>query len=177
MSYSNFIPTDKRAVLGGLVTSILVGIGIFLVGNISGYQAKELLTSSLPGINTLCNTIVLASATILALLLTLLGVSSGSDRKLAGKHYEYVIKIARIDTILFITSLLFFQLFNLPVTESDSVPVAWFSSVYWATLTISAVLSGTMVSVILMLYGTIKNMVYVIGMEEDLDITVDDEED
>jgi len=176
MSYFGIIPSDKRAILGGVITSVFVGIGIFLVGNISGYQAKELLASTLPGINMLCNTIILASATILALLLTLLGISTGSERKLEAEHYNFVIKIAKIDTILFIVSLLFFQLFNLPVTESDNVPVAWFFTLYWVTLSVSALLSGTMVSVILMLYAAIRNMVHVIGLKENLDIAEDEEE-
>ena len=80
------------------------------MGNISGYEAKKLITSSLPGINMLCNTIVLASATILALLLTLLGISSGSKSKLKREHYTQVMAIAKLDTVLFVIAIILFQI-------------------------------------------------------------------
>ena len=76
----------KRAIIGGLISLGFIGLGTFMLGNLSGYEAKVLIKSSLTGLNTLCNTIVLASATILALMLTLLGVSSGTNSKLKNDH-------------------------------------------------------------------------------------------
>jgi hypothetical protein len=104
--------------------------GTFLLGRLSGYEAKVLIENSLDGLNTLCNTIALASATILALLLTLLGLSSGSKSKLKKRHYHDVLQIARLDTTVFIASLISFLVLNLPITEGDSVPENWFSTVY-----------------------------------------------
>ena len=60
----------KRAILGGLIALTVIGIGTFMLGRLSGYEARELIKSSIGGLNTLCNTIALASATILALMLT-----------------------------------------------------------------------------------------------------------
>lgn len=53
----------------------------FSVGELSGDEAKVLIKNSLEGLSMLCNTIILASATILTLLLTLLGLSTGSKLK------------------------------------------------------------------------------------------------
>lgn len=55
----------------------------------------------------LCNTIILASATILTLLLTLLGLSTGSKSKL--KNDRHVLQIAKFDTALFISALISFH--------------------------------------------------------------------
>lgn len=103
---------NKRALYGGVIATFIAGFGAFILGDLSGYEAKVLLKSSLPVINTLSNTIVLASATILALLLTLLSVSSSSDSRLKDEHYKQVLRIARIDTGVFIVALICFQLFN-----------------------------------------------------------------
>jgi len=157
---------NQRALYGGLIAAIITGTGVFLLGNISGYEAKKLITSSLPGINMLCNTIVLASATILALLLTLLGISSGSKSKLKKGHYTQVMAIAKLDTILFVIAIILFQIFNIPITESEELPTTWYSNIYWATLFLSSLLSGGMVSVILMLYNTVINMIKIVGLEE-----------
>ena len=165
-----FIENNKNSFYGGIISSLFTGLAIFLIGNISGYQAKQLIASSLPGINMLCNTIVLASATILALLLTLLGVSSGSETKLDKSYYKSVLLIAKIDTILFVGALILFQLFNIPITESDAVPTSWFVSIYWTTLFFSSLLSGMMITVILLLYTSVTNIIKIVGLDTDMGI-------
>ena len=131
---------NKRALIGGIIATTFAGLGAFSLGSISGYEAKELIRSSLPGINALCNTIVLASATILALLLTLLSVSSSTKSKLNKNHYKHVLLIAKIDTIVFVTAMIVFQLLNIPVTEAENVPNSWYSYFYYIRL-ISRLLS------------------------------------
>ncbi len=162
-----FLTQNKNAIFGGMATMVFVGLGALLLGNISGYEARELISSSLPGLNMLCNTIVLASATILALLLTLLGISSGTQSKIKSEYYKSVLNIAKFDTILFISALVLFQLFNIPITESDAVPTAWYAIIYWISLGTSSILSGFMVTVILLLYTTVDNIISIIGMHID----------
>ena len=172
-----FLSQNKRAIYGGLISSFLIGLGVFLLGNVSGYEAKQLLSASLPGINMLCNTIILASATILALLLTLLGISSGIESKLKDKHYYEVLNIAKIDTIVFVVVLILFQLLNIPVTEADSVPTRYYRIIYWASLLISSIVSGAMVVVILMLYNTVSNIIYIVGLGRKHPLLQDDGKD
>lgn len=163
----DFLNNNKKSFYGGVITFSLTAAGVFLMGNISGYEAKQLIQASLAGINMLCNTIVLASATILALILTLIGVSSGTKTRLKKEHYLQVIRIAKVDSVLFIAALILFQIFNIPVTESDTLPSAWYKYMYWATLIFSSFLSGFMVSVVLMLYSTIRNIIAIIGLDQD----------
>lgn len=164
---NNFITKNKRSIYGGIIATVFTGLGAFLLGNLSGYEAKQLITSSLPGVNMLCNTIALASATILALLLTLLGISFGSDSKLKKAHYHQVLTIAKFDTILFVGALIMFQFFNIPITEAENVETSWFEIIYWATLLFSSILSGMMITVILMLYSTVTNIIHIVGLGED----------
>ncbi len=168
---------NRRALFGGAIAALIIGLGAFTMGNLSGYEAKILLKSSLPGINTLSNTIVLASATILALLLTLLSVSSGSDSKLKDEHYKQVLRIAKMDTTVFVTALICFQLFNLPITEADSVPNDWFSTIYYVTLAISSLLSGALITVAIMLYNAVVNIIKIVGLgDKDNSLIYNDEE-
>lgn len=162
MSLSRY---TKRAILGGIISMIIMALGTYLMGHLSGYEAKELFKSSLAGINTLCNTIVLASATILALLLTVLGLSSGANSKLKPDHYKHIMQIARFDTFVFVASLISFLLFNLPITESDSVPPNWYSWVYYISLGITSILSAALIVVVLMLYNTVVNIIKIVGLE------------
>ena len=115
----------------------------------------------------LCNTIVLASATILALLLTLLSVSYGSQNTLKKRHYQQVLSIAKFDVIVFISALILFQFFNIPIAESNNVPTSWFTVIYWATLGSTSIISGMMITVILMLYNAVTNLIAIVGLGED----------
>ncbi len=65
----------KRAIIGGVVSTLFMATGTYIFGEVSGYEAKILLQSSLSGINMLCNTVILGSSTILALMLTLLSLT------------------------------------------------------------------------------------------------------
>jgi len=154
----------KRAIFGGILSLGIIGLGTYMLGHLSGYEAKVLIKASLSGLNTLCNTIVLASATILALMLTLLGVSSDTNSRLKDDHYKHILQIAKLDTVIFVASLLFFLIFNLPVTESDNIPSEWFSIIYYITLGVSTVLSSALVVVVLMLYNTIVNIITIVGL-------------
>ncbi|WP_037315528.1 hypothetical protein [Salegentibacter sp. Hel_I_6] len=162
-----FFRENQKAIFGGLVATLFTGLGVFLLGQVSGYEAKRLITSSHEGLNMLCNTIILASATILTLLLTLLGISTGTDSKLKSDHYYQVLDIAKIDTILLVGALIVFQFFNIPITKADNVPISWFSTVYWSSLITSSILSGIMITVVLMLYNTLTNIIYIVGLKND----------
>ncbi|EAR17055.1 hypothetical protein [Robiginitalea biformata] len=168
----------KRAIGGGLFSLFFIFLSSWLLGTLSGYEAKVLIKNSLSGLNVLCNTIVLASATILALLLTLLGLSSTSNSKLKESHYRHVMQIARVDTVVFIMSLLSFLIFNLPITESENVPANWFTIIYYVSLGISAVLSASLIVVVLMLYNTVINIIKIVGLgQEDHPLTIGEDED
>lgn len=159
-------PIMKRAFVGGLVSTIVVGIGTYILGELSGYKAKELLSSSLSGINMLCNTVILGSSTILALMLTLLSLSRATKSRLSHEHYNHVLMVARIDTILIVAAVITFLLLNLPITESDQVPTSWYSIVYYTSLGISAILGGGFIAVVTMLYGTIANVIAIVGFKQ-----------
>ncbi len=155
---------NKRALFGGIFSAIIIGAGAYGLGNISGYEAKALITSSLPGINALCNTIVLASATILALLLTVLSISTGTKSQLKDELYRHILLIAKIDTVVFVAAMIVFQLMNIPVTEAENVPSSWYTIIYYISLGLSAILSGGLISVVLMLYNTVISIIKIVGL-------------
>lgn len=172
----DFFQENKKALYGGVVATMFTGLGVFLIGQVSGYEAKQLILSSHEGINMLCNTIILASATILTLLLTLLGISTGTESKLKSEHYYQVLDIAKIDTVLLVGTLVMFQLFNIPIIEADKVSVEWYSTIYWISLILSSILNGTMITVVLMLYTTITNMIHIVGLKSNHRLISEEEE-
>jgi hypothetical protein len=85
-------------------------------------------------------------------------------------------QIAKFDPVVFIVALLAFLIFNLPVTESDNVPANWFSTIY-ITLAVSAILSASLIVVVLMLYNTVVNIIKIVGLgETDHPLAISEEE-
>lgn len=154
---------EKSAIFGGIIGGLVIFTGAILLGQISEYEAKVLIEKSISGLNTLCNTVILASATILALMLTLLGVGVKSNLDFNKHYYENILQVAKLDTIVIISGLIFFLIFNLPVAESENLPHNWYKVLYYTAISLSGILSGTFIVVVIMLYNTIKNIILIEG--------------
>ncbi|MBT8295238.1 MAG: hypothetical protein KJO51_02370 [Gramella sp.] len=154
----------KRAIVGGIVSTVVMGSGTFILGQISGYKALDLLQNSMSGINMLCNTVILGSTTILALMLTLLGLSRSSESRLTDRHYKDVLMIAKSDTILIVAAVITFLMLNLPISESEQVNTSWYETIYYVSLGMASLLGGGFIAVVMMLYGTITNVILIVGL-------------
>lgn len=154
----------KRALVGGAVSTFAMAAGTFVLGRLTGYEAKVLLESSVSGINMLCNTVILASSTILALMLTLLSLSRAANSSLNKEHYRQVLSIAKYDTILIISAVIAFLFLNIPITETQEVPGSWYTTIYYITLGVAALLGGGLIAIVTMLYGTIANIILIVGL-------------
>lgn len=160
-------PILKRAIFGGVVSTLVMGSGTFILGHVSGFEAMELLQNSLSGINMLCNTVILGATTILALMLTLLSLSRSSKSNLKKRHYQNVLLIAKSDTILLVVAVITFLLLNLPIGESQEVGDHWYRIIYYSSLGMAAILGGGLIAVVTMLYGTVANIIRIVGLEQD----------
>lgn len=154
----------KRALVGGVVSTIVMATGTFILGKVSGYEALDLLKKSMSGINMLCNTVILGSTTILALMLTLLGISRSSDSQLTDRHYKDVLTIAKSDTILIVSAVITLLMLNLPISESKEVTTTWYQTIYYVSLGMASLLGGGFIAVVMMLYGTITNIILIVGL-------------
>lgn len=170
-----FFAEYKLPLYGGILTAVFTGTAVYLLGSLTGFEAIQLIETTIPRISTLFNTIILASATILALILTLLAISSGSKSKLKKYHYIQVLSLARFASFLFIVTLVFFQFLNIPFAEAENIPSSWYSHLYYSILFVSSLLSGMMVAVILMLYKIIFNIILIVGLGEKHELIDDDE--
>lgn len=157
---------QTKAVLGGFSVTAIGLLGTLWIGRISGYEAEQLLKQTLPNINTLCNTIILASATILALLLTLLGFSTNISATLKNSFYQRVKQVAFVDTSLFIITMVVFLLLNFPAAKSESLPAIWFQSIYYATVLASALVGGMIVTVVILLYETVSDLIEIVAADD-----------
>ncbi len=157
----------KRLILAGIIALCILSLGAYAIGDLSGYEAKELFKKSISGINMLSNTIILASATILALLLTVLGLGTELNDELCDEHYKHIKVVAKLDVIVLISAIVSFIIFNLPITEGDNVPRQWYTTIYYTTIGVTSLLGASLMVVVMMLYKTITNLISSIGFGND----------
>lgn len=160
-------PRFRREMIGGVVAGLVLLAGTLSVGQLSGAEAKHLLESMLPTARFLYSGIITASATILALMLTLLSVSFDTSSRLDPAHYARIRRIAFIDTIAFVLALSFLVFLVVPFDEPKNLVPKWYQVFYYVTIGGSAVLGGLLVTVVLMLYATVRDMIAIFGFREE----------
>lgn len=117
---------DLRIALGGgAVAALVMGAVTLAIGNLSSFEARTLLEASLPTVRFLCSAVMTASATTLALMLTMLSLSAGSDRKIKGARFERIRQIAFVDVVAFVGATLLLVALVVPFAESSEIPAGW----------------------------------------------------
>lgn len=156
----------QRAALGGILAAAAALTGAWLVGEASGAEARFLLETSLPSTRSFCGTVTLALGNILALMLTLLGLSATTDVELERAHYQRIKQIAWIDMVVLIVAVLVYLLLNVPLGQSEQAtqaPGPWFATLYYATLAVSSFLGGALIAIVLMLYNAVRDVIRIIA--------------
>lgn len=152
----------KQAIFGGGLAALVTLGGAFMVGEATGGEAYLLLEIALETTRSFAGTITLALGTILGLMLTLLSFSTSMDMDLKRQHYWRVKQIAKYDMVTLVGAILCYLLLNVPITETDpdsAEPAKWMGYLYYITLVISSALGGSLITVILMLYNAIKDII------------------
>lgn len=167
--------SDLRiALVGGLVAALTMGGLVVVVGNATSWEAKALLDASLPTTRFLCSSVMAASATTLALMLTLLSLSAGADREIKASHFERIRQIAFVDVVAFIGATLLLVALVVPFSESSEVPAHWYVGIYYASSLLSALLGGLLVAVMLLLYAAVRDLITVVAPGEQSPLYADD---
>lgn len=157
----------RKALFGGALAVLVTSAGTLMVGRLHGADGLLLLEAMLPTTRFLCSSMMTATATILALMLTLLSLSTNASNSVHRAHYKRVRQIALLDMAAFIGATLFLLVLNVPLEESDSVSIHWYDTAYYVVLAVSSLLGGMLISIILMLYAAIRDMISIFGLGEE----------
>lgn len=155
----------RRALFGGGISVFVILVGSWLVGEASGSEAYQLFKSTLPATRSFFGTLLLGLGNILALMLTLLSLSKSLEMNIKWSHYQRVKQIALTVTITLVTTTILYLLMNIPIAESDSASMKWFTYIYYVSLISSSILGGAFVTIILLLYNTVRDMIGILHPE------------
>lgn len=136
-----------------------MGFTTYTFGEISGIRAWELLATSSSGIITLCYIIIVGSIYILVMLLHLLSIKALKVNHLRLKYYNDLLNIARLATLLIISSTIVLLILNIPFTSTKIFSYSDYFKIYYIIITVASILAGGFIAVITMIYQSIRNII------------------
>lgn len=170
---------SKKALVGGVLAGSIAFGGQWIVGQVySGYEARQLLEAVASSSLYLGGSIVTASATIIALMLTMISLSKQSNSEFDAIFFKRIQKIGQLSAIALISGILLLLFLSIPLQESDQVPAYYFKPIYYILIVFVALLSGLMVSIILMLLNAINSLINIVSpsFEDDVEEAKEREE-
>lgn len=154
------------SLIGGVTAAVFIFGGLFSVGRVnSDLQAQELIEMMSPAMQMLAFAAITATGTIIALMLTMLGLIHQSELQFKKEFYASIQRIALLATIGFICSVLLLALTGIPFGEANSMAVIWFDIVYHVLIFANALISGLMITIILMLHDAVRGIIQTLKFE------------
>lgn len=140
------------------MTSIALFAGVAIVGRISSYEGRVLLESILPTTRFFTAGVMASGTTVLALMLTLLGLTYATEWTFRDLHYRRISQISMLSSVSIVVSIVTLVFLGLPVEEAEGLRL-YYNVIYYAVTGSASVLGGLMVAVVLMLHRTISGLV------------------
>lgn len=149
----------RGAAIGGLLAGSLALVGQLLIGQVyGGSETQRLIESSLPSIRTLASSVVTATGTILALMLTLLSLTQSVSQDFDQAFFKRVERIGMASTVGMIGATLTLLILSIPLQEGDAVNVLFYQLYYYLIIALAASLAGILISVVIILFTTIRGL-------------------
>lgn len=167
----------RNAIVGGAVAAAGIFLGIFFIGEVGNYEALVLLESILPTTRFFCSSAITASATMLALMLTVLSLGQGGDKNLRGDYYRRVQQIAWLGVLTFCTGVCLLLILNLPLAEEKENFQPYYKVIFYFIMSVSALLGGALITLAILIYKAVSDIITLLAPGvEDQHLVASDEE-
>jgi hypothetical protein len=150
----------RGALIGGVVTASFLFAVIIAVGALGSFEALRLIESILPTARFLGSAVVGASVTVLALLLTLVGLSLNSEYAFHPRLYSRAVNITRIAVASMIMGVGVLLMVSVPIGELDELR-SYYSILYYLISAAIAVLGGLVTTMGLLIGATLRSLIHV----------------
>ena len=166
----------RGALVGGAVAALLLFAMVLGAGQIGSFEALRLIEGVLPGARFLGSTVVAGSLTVLALLLTLVGLSLTSDYDFDERLYVRAGYIQRLAVVELVIGVVLLLAVSFPISELEELQ-RYYTILYYGLAALMAVTGGLVVSLGLMIGGTLRGLIGIEHPSFDSDLVrVSDEE-
>ncbi|MEL7689414.1 hypothetical protein [Citromicrobium bathyomarinum] len=130
------------------------------IGSVYGAaEARDLLEALSRAGLYLGSAIATASATTLALMLTLIGMIRRIETDFDRQTYKHVSRIAVISTATLMLSFLVLLAYTLPMGEFENLPSGWYNYLYTALFSLTVLMVALAASSVTIVFMTIRSIV------------------
>ena len=105
------------------------------------------------------SSIATASATTLALMLTLLSMTHQADKEFDRSTYRGIQLVAFVFTLTFIISISLLLCLSLPIGEFSSIPANWYKTLYYIIVALNGVMTSLVIYGVLILFEIIRGII------------------
>lgn len=153
-----------------LIATCLIGYGArSSIGTVySAAKAVDLLNALSRAGLYLGSAVATASATIIALMLTLIGMIRRMDADFDHNAYRDVAMVARTSTLTLLVALFLLMAFALPIGEFEELPAEWFENVYNGLFAGTVLMVGLSAATVVLIYTTLMRVLTKITPGEDV---------
>ncbi|MDM8010235.1 MAG: hypothetical protein QUV08_04660 [Parasphingorhabdus sp.] len=160
---------ETKASLSAFGVLAFGGIAYGLTGSIySSAEAQVLVTALSSSGLYLGSAMVGGSGTILALMLTLVGLVKRVDEDFDAPIYKRIARVSFLSTLSLIGSVALLLVLTMPVGEFDKLPPQWYPTLYRVLLAFMVGISALMVGTVVLLYQTVVTLIANITPTEDV---------
>ncbi len=154
--------------MGAGMILLISGAARWAIGSVYGdSEAQQLITSLANAGLYLGSAIATASATTLALMLALIGLTNRSDSDFDNAVYVRISRVSSLATAALIGSVLLLLLLVLPIGEFENIPEGWYLIFYNILFAMVSLVCATLVATILQLYLTIRRVLVAVTPLDD----------
>lgn len=156
--------SNRWVVAGAGVMLLIVLASRLVIGSVySGFEARRLVEAMSESALYLSAALATASATIIALMLTILGLTRHATDGFELAFFTRVKTIATMSTIALVGSVALLTVLSIPLEESESIAIGWYTTVYWVYSGVIAVLAGLFVAIVLLLLAAVYGIIRVLA--------------
>ena len=145
-------------VAGTGISTLIFLATVFAVGRVGAGRAIDLLEATLPTIRFLCSSAIAASSTVLALMLTLLSLTEGSEEAFQEEHFERLRRVASLCVVAMIVGIGLLLFMCVPIGEAGEF-TQWYEAIYYVTLVTASALGGMLVAIVLLLRTALLGLI------------------
>lgn len=143
--------------MGGAIVAATLFLTVFSVGAAGSAEARALLEFAMPSVRFLCSGVLTMGMTVLALMLTLLGLTQSERLHFEDVHYRRMRQISSMNVVAIVGAVCLLLFMEVPLQESEAMRSVY-QIVYYTFLGASSLLGGLVVAIVLMLHRTILGL-------------------
>lgn len=128
------------------------------VGRVGSFEALRLIEAALPTARFLAAAVVSGAVTVLALLLTLLGLSLGSEFTFSDALYQRASLLTSLSVVSIVVGTVILLGVTVPIGEVEEL-ATYYAIFYYALAASLSVLGGLVVAVGLLIGVTLKGLI------------------